>query len=151
MRLWCTIVEFLLRYLYKQHHFSFFQNSAKSAQMPSHTHIKWLKVKILLKISIILQFVIIMCTHWDRSRADRHKQAYIRPQIHSNRYSQMQLLELSSSIEHLNPFCKHANTWQGAICCAVPHNEVLVMSRLWDDGQICISTSSTNTSHKQLQ
>lgn len=38
----------------------------------------------------------------------------------------MQLLELSSATEHFNPFCKHANTWQGAIYRAVLHNEMLV-------------------------
>lgn len=63
----------------------------------------------------------------------------------------MQLLPLSSSVEHLNPFCKHANTWQADICPAVLYNEMWVMHRLWDNSQICISTSNTNTSHKQLQ
>lgn len=63
----------------------------------------------------------------------------------------MQLLLLSSSVEHLNPFCKHANTWQADVCPAVLYNEMWVMHRLWDNSQICISTSNTNTSHKQLQ
>lgn len=86
-----------------------------------------------------------------RSRAGRHQQAYIRHQIHPSSYSQMQLQLLSSSVEHLNPFCKHANTWQGDICPAVLYNEMWVMHRLWDISQICISTSNTNTSHKQFQ